>query len=242
MTTTAPALPTPSVTGAPAASAVPPGPFSRLPGYGALALAAAPLLLIAGSMTSPPQDSNSSADYVESLARDPFLTHLSATLFHYGWVAMAFGLLAAMTLVRDRGKVLAVVGGLGGAFGAVQMSGLLLLDWYNSAAGRTVGAGQGGAIMDVVDASVSMSVWLDSAKVAAIVLPLFLYLGLARAGVISWWLAPLSLVGFLLGPLVAGLLGGDLGLVLGIAAGLVGAAPTFLVAYRLVRRSRLVAA
>lgn len=169
------------------------------------------------------------------------MTVASATFFHYGWVAMTFGLLAAMKLIRDRGRVLALVGGLGGAVGSVQLSGLLLLDWFNSAAGNTVGAEQGAAIMEVVDSAPSMLIWLGTAKVGAIVLPLFLYLGLARAGVISWWLAPISLVGFLVGPAVNGLAGGTAGLVLGIVVGLLGATPTLVVAHRLITRARLTA-
>ena len=106
---------------------------------GGAAMLVAPLLLVGGMLTSPPQASRATSDYIESLARDPFLTSLSANLFHYGWVAMALGLVVAMTLVRGRrGRVLTLLGGVLGGFTVVQMSALLYNDWVLSALGRTL--------------------------------------------------------------------------------------------------------
>ena len=63
-----------------------------------LALVAFPLLFTAGIATSPPQASDSTADYVASLGADPALTALSAGLLHYSWVAFALGVLATIGL------------------------------------------------------------------------------------------------------------------------------------------------
>ena len=217
---------------------------------GGLAMLAAPLLVVAGVLTSPPQATRSQADYVESLARDPFQSALSASLLHYGWVAMALGLVVAMSLVRGRrGRVLTLLGGLGGGFTVVQMSGMLLNDWFLIALGTRLPMPQAVTVADamMVDGDVFSRVWMQSAQLA-IALPVLLYAGLARAGVISWWLVPLAALPMVAPYVVMGLVGGAAGQVVGgnalglVAGGLVGLgcyAPTFLVGLRLVARGRL---
>ncbi|MGP3959185.1 hypothetical protein ACTWPT_24575 [Nonomuraea sp. 3N208] len=67
---------------------------------GGAALISSPVLMFAGMMTCPPQASDAAADYVTSLARDSFLTELSAILLHYGLIAGALGALAVPRLAR----------------------------------------------------------------------------------------------------------------------------------------------
>lgn len=220
---------------------------------GGLAMLAAPLLVVGGIVTSPPQATRGQADYITSLARDPFQSALSASLLHYGWVAMALGLVVAMSLVRGRrGRVLTLLGGLAGGFSVVQMSGLLLNDWFLVALGTTLPLPQAVTTADamMVHGGLASQVWMQSAQLA-IALPVLLYAGLARAGVISWWLVPLSLFPMVAPYLVMGLVGGAadqvvggdaLGLVAGALTGLVCYAPTLLVGLRLIARGRLVRA
>lgn len=220
---------------------------------GGAAMLVSPLLMVGGILTSPPQTSRAMDDYIESLARDPFLSSVSATLLHYGWVAMALGLLVAMTLVRGRrGRILALVGGLAGGFTTVQMSALMLNDYFLSALGNTLVIGDAVKVADamMVDGDLASQLWWQSGKLA-ILLPVLLYAGLARAGVISWWLAPLSLFPMVAPYVVMGLVGGAsdqlvggnaLGLVAGGLVGLVCYAPTFLTGLRLVARGRLAGA
>jgi hypothetical protein len=86
-------------------------------------------------------------------------------------------------------------------------------------------------IFEHVNGAPSIAIWLMSAKVFGLLGFPVLFAGLARAGVISWWLVPLSLM-----PMVAfGVIGGALGIVLAIAC----YAPNFVTAGRLLRRSRL---
>ncbi|SEP57778.1 hypothetical protein [Microlunatus flavus] len=217
---------------------------------GGAAMLAAPLLVVAGILTSPPQATRGQADYIASLARDPFQSALSASLLHYGWVAMALGLVVAMSLVRGRrGRALTLVGGLGGGFAVVQMSGLLLNDWFLVALGTHLPMPQAVSVADamMVDGDAWSQVWVQSAKLA-IALPVLLYAGLARAGVISWWLVPLAALPMVAPYVVMGLVGGAAGQVVGgnafglVAGGLVGLVcylPTFLVGLRLVGRGRL---
>lgn len=219
---------------------------------GGAAMLVTPLLIVGGILTSPPQETRAMGDYIESLTRDPFLSSVSATLLHYGWVTMALGLVVAMTLVRGRkGRVLALLGGVLGGFSAVQMSALLLNDWFLMALGGGLPLADAVRVADalMVDGDLASQLWRQSAKLA-ILLPVLLYAGLARAGVISWWLVPLSLFPMVAPYLAMGLVGGAsdqvvggnvLGLVAAAVTGLVCYAPTFLVGIRLVNRARLTA-
>jgi hypothetical protein len=201
---------------------------------GGLSMLAAPLLFLGGAATSPPQTDNSSAAYIDSLGNDPFMTALSANLFHYSWVLFAFAALAAIGLVRGRrGRGLTVVGGLAGAFGAVQFTGLLYSDWVLEALDNQLSMTQAVGIFDHVSGTASISVWMLSAKLFGLLGFPVLFAGLARAGVISWWLVPLSLL-----PMVAfGVVGGVVGIILAVAC----YAPNFVTGARLVQRSRLAA-
>lgn len=202
-----------------------------LPLIGAASLALSPLLLAGGAVTSPPQESDSSADYIASLAADPFLTSLSANFFHYAWVATAVGLVAALTLVRGRrGRALTTVGGIVGVFGSIQMSGLLFNDWFLSALGRELSIDRAVEVWDTMG-DPSVTFWLLSSQVGGLLGPVIVFAGLARAGVLSGWLAPLALL-----PMAAFFL---LPGVLGVVVGLVCGAPFYVTAWRILQRSRL---
>ncbi|MET0694591.1 MAG: hypothetical protein ABWY56_11730 [Propionibacteriaceae bacterium] len=219
---------------------------------GGVAMLATPLLIVGGILTSPPQETRAMDDYIESLARDPFLSSLSASLLHYGWVTMALGLIIAMTLVRGRkGRLLTLVGGVVGGFTVVQMSGLLLNDWFLVALGNNLAMPDAVTVADAMmtNGDAFSTIWWQSGKLA-ILAPVLLYAGLARSGVISWWLVPLSLLPMVAPYLVMGLVGGAsdqlvggnaLGLVAGGLTGLICYAPTFLVGLRLINRGRLAA-
>ncbi|NYE37000.1 hypothetical protein F4692_002133 [Nocardioides cavernae] len=205
-----------------------------LAGLGGVALAASSVLFVAGAATSPPQDDASAGAYIESLGEDPFLTGLSANLFHYSWVLAAFGAIAAIGLVRGRrGRALTVVGGLAAAFGSIQFTGLLYSDWVLPALDHQLSAGTAVSVFEEVTGAPSVAIWLLSAKVFGLLGFPLLYAGLARAGVIAWWLVPLSLL-----PMVAfGVVGGLLGVALAVAC----YAPSYVVGWRLVQRSRIAA-
>lgn len=199
---------------------------------GGVALASSSLLFVAGAATSPPQDDGSAGAYIESLGADPFLTGLSANLFHYSWVLAAFGAIAAIGLVRGRrGRMLTVLGGLAAAFGSIQFSGLLYSDWVLPALDHQLPAATAVSVFEEVTGAPSVAVWLLSAKVFALLGFPVLYAGLARAGVIAWWLVPLSLL-----PMIAfGVVGGPIG----IGLALLCYAPSYVVGWRLVQRNRV---
>lgn len=200
---------------------------------GGAAFIAAPLLFAAGAWTSPPQESASDADYIASLAEDPSLTTISASFFHYSWVLYAFGALAALGLVRGRrGRGLTTVGALAGAFGAIQFTGLLLNDWFLAAMGNEISIEQSVEIFHAMGDPGFVS-WLMTAKVFGLLGFPVLYAGLARAGVISWWLVVPSLLPMVVFAVVPGVLG------IALATGCTAAA--FVTGWRLVQRGRLAA-
>ena len=207
-----------------------------LPRLGGVVLLAAPVLMTGAVLTSPPAKDDSAAGYIESLAKDSTLTALSAGLFHYAWIAIAFGALAALTLVpARRGLALTGVGAVASAFGAMQFSGLLFNDWFLDAAGSTVPTTDAVAIFSAVTADPWVATWLLSAKVFGLLGLAVLMAGLARAGVVGWWTVPV----ILLPMIVSGMLGALVGAVVGGLAGLVFWAPLALVGLRLVRRPAL---
>ncbi|GAA2229202.1 hypothetical protein N1031_06175 [Herbiconiux moechotypicola] len=172
-----------------------------------IALTAFPLLFAGGMLFSPPQTAEGDAGYIASLAADPATSILSANLLHYSWVALALGVMGLITLVGRRGRVwvslLATIVG----FGAVQMSGLLLSDWFLVAAGNVLTPEQALAL-DGAAKEGSVAVWLITAQLFTLVGIPLLTLGLARARVVSWWIAPLPFLAFVvpmfnLGPIAA---------------------------------------
>ena len=205
----------------------------RLSVLAGAASVAAPLLLAAAAWTTPPQVDDSNEAYVASLAADPTLTAISANLYHYSLVLSAFAALAAVGLVRGRrGRGLAVVGGLLASFGCIQLSGLVYNDWWLAALGNELSVEQAADLFGVMG-DPSVTAWLVTGQLLPFLGFLVLYAGLARAGVLSWWLVPLSLF-----PMIAfALIGGVAGILVGTAC----AAPAFVTGWRLVQRGRLAA-
>lgn len=159
---------------------------------GGIALAAAPLLFTGGMLTSPPQTAEGSAGYIASLAADPALSLVSANLLHYGWVALAIGAVSALGLLRGaRGKVFLPLAVAIVTFGAIQMSGLLLSDWFLVSAGNILPIDQAVA-MDANAKEWSVAIWQYTGMAGGILGIGVLSLALAKAKVVSWWIAPLA--------------------------------------------------
>lgn len=186
---------------------------NRLQRLGGVALLAAPLLFTGGMLTSPEQTSPGDAGYIESLAADPALSLVSANLLHYGWVALAFGAIATLGLLRStRGRIFLPIAAMILAFGAVQMSGLLLSDWFLVSAGNTLTIDQAVA-MDAAAKEWSVAIWQYSGMVGGILGIGLVSLALARAKAISWWIAPLGFLPWIVPAFGLGPVGALLGLV-----------------------------
>ncbi|WP_040337515.1 hypothetical protein [Candidatus Blastococcus massiliensis] len=197
------------------------------------ALIAGSLLYVAGMAVSPPADSMSDADYITSLARDEGRTTLSAMLLHYGNLALALAWLAAPALVRGRrGSTTTIVGALLSAIGLVTVTGMVQFDYWTGAIGSELDQATAVALFETVNGSVGVAV-AGTLTLFGLLGPVIGYSGLARAGVISWWLvAPCvaSLVVSMATPFSPVLFG---------AYALVGAVPAFAVGLRMIQRSRI---
>jgi hypothetical protein len=200
---------------------------------GGIALLASPLLLAGGMVTIPPGEDGTTAGYVASLAATPWLTALSAGLLHYSWVLFALGILAVPALVRgSRGRGVVGVAAVAMSFCAIQISGLLLGDWYAMAAGRAVGAQQGAAIFEAAGSDLWMSTWLYSGKLVGFLGVALVVAALAYARAASWWLLALPVAGTASMVVLPGLLG-NVGLAVGV---LLTFGPLFVLGAQLVRQ------
>jgi len=184
--------------------------------------------------TSPPQETWSDADYIASLSRDLTITQISALFLHYANVAIGLGILAAPALVRGaRGLKLVVIGSLATALSFVNVSGLILSDWWNAAVGTLLEPDQAESVFAHVKGSSMLVLWAGTEPLM-LVGTVMVLAGLARAGVLGWWSIGLFVAG------VAALFA--FGGVLPIAAAfavLVGFGPYALIGMRLVQRYRL---
>lgn len=227
MTTSLPTPTAPALDERPARSA-----GSRLLPIAGGALIAGSLLYVTGMATSPPADSMSDADYIASLARDEGRTALSAMLLHYGNLALALAWLAAPALVRGRrGSTTTIVGALLSAIGLVTVTGMVQFDYWTGAIGSELDQATALALFETVNGSVGVAV-AGTLTLLGLLGPLVGFSGLARAGVISWWLlvpAVVALVVSMATPFSPLLFG---------AYALVGAVPTVVVGLRLVQRNR----
>jgi hypothetical protein len=116
-----------------------------------------------------------------------------------------------------------------GAFGSIQLSGLLLSDWYLAGLGNTVSMDDAVAVFTGIQ-DPGFSLWMLTAKAGAILFLPVMFMGLARAGVLSWWIAPLPLFSMV----AFGVVGGPIGIALAAAL----YAPSYVAGARLVARSR----
>lgn len=205
---------------------------SRLLPIAGGALIAGSLLYVTGMAASPPADSMSDTDYIASLARDEGRTTLSAMLLHYGNMALALAWLAAPALVRGRrGSTTTIVGAVLSAIGLVTVTGMVQFDYWTGAIGSELDQATAVTLFETVNGSVGVAV-AGTLTLLGLLGPVVGYSGLARAGVISWWLvAPCvaALVVSMATPFSPLLFG---------AYALVGAVPAFAVGLRMIRRSR----
>ena len=118
-----------------------------------VSLAVGTVLYGVGAALSPDQADSSTRGYVSSLAADPTQSDLSAAFLHWGWVLLVPGLLVAMTLVRGRrGRWLTAAGGAVGVLGAINISGLVMSDFFNARGVAAVGLDDTVAVMEAATA------------------------------------------------------------------------------------------
>ena len=182
-----PSTTTPSASSSPKVGDGAAGVLPRLAG---VALAAGPVVFLAGLLTSPPGDTTVAESSIRAFAQNPTQTQVSALLLHYGLLLMALGLLRAPSLVRGRrGSLLVLLGSLGTSVGMLNVSGSLKDDWWRMAAGQSLSMPDALAVVETADSASLLGFWNGTEPLAFLGVLLVLG-GLARAGVLSWgWLA-----------------------------------------------------
>jgi hypothetical protein len=169
-------------------------PGRRLVALGGAALIAGAVLYTAGIATSPPQASESTADYIASLAADPALTQSSAVLLHLGNLFLALGFLAVPGLVRGaRGGWLTLIGTLLATLSYALLSGWVLFDFWTMTIGLELDSGTAVALSESVQGGSAFGILAMLPMLNLIATPLATA-GLARAGVVPWWLLAFAVV------------------------------------------------
>ena len=152
---------------------------------------------------------------------------LAATVLHYGFALFGIGmLLAALALAGRRGRGVALLGGVLGAIGFVNMSGAVLSDWYDAYNASVFGPDKA---MEMSAAASSMPAltagWMIPGALGCALGPVLLAVGLARGRITAWWTVVLPVAMVALTAFAQDLLGGATGflvtLVLAIAFGVV---------------------
>lgn len=170
-----------------------------------IAFIAAPLLHVAGMATSPVQTEPGEAGYIASLAADPGLSIASATFLHYGWVLFAIAAVAGRGLLRGtRGSIWLPIAAVVLLIGAIQMSGLLLSDWFLISAGNVLPMDQAVLMDETAKNDAMIGIWQLTGIVGGLAGLMAYALGLARAGVVPWWIAPFGGLAWLVTMVVTG--------------------------------------
>jgi hypothetical protein len=114
-------------------------------------------------------------------------------------------------------------------FGAIQMSGMLLSDWFTGAMPNAVPLADAAKVFDTVAADPSLALWRLTGILCGVAMLPLLLAGLARAGVVGWWTVPVILLPFVAAAMLPAFVGA--------AVALACYAPLVLVGVRLLRRS-----
>lgn len=234
--TTSPSTTTTSATTATSAAATDASPrwVGAMRLAGGLSLVAGVLCWSAGMVFSPDSESMKDADYIASMARDLTNTQISALFLHYANLLLGVGVLAAPSLVRGaRGLGMVVVGALMTCLGCLNVSGMVLSDWWNAATGRLLSEDEAVAVFRHVQEASLLPLWKGTEIFAMLGIVLVLA-GLARAGVLGWWTIGVFVLGFV------GLMIWGATMPLAAAAGvLVAFGPFAMIGVRLIQRYRL---
>jgi hypothetical protein len=125
--------------------------FRRLLAVASLLLA--PVLMVAGVLVAPFEETSTNAAYLAAVAEDTRGAELSAVLLHFGFLLLVPCVWAMAWLLRERSPVLGNLGLLIGTLGAIGNSGVVLLDFADIALVRTLSNRDAVAVYESIDSS-----------------------------------------------------------------------------------------
>jgi hypothetical protein len=154
----------------------------------AVALLLAGLLFVIGIAATPWEPEPTTASFIETITARSTQGQIAALLLHYSSVALAAGVLGLFAALRRRGTILGHLAGVLAFVGAVNLSGMLLIDWF------AIGLGRSGMpteeAVTIYDAAITPMAGIGWAALGfaglALGLPVFL-LALWRTGFVPWW-------------------------------------------------------
>jgi len=170
--------------------------FSRI--VAAVALIAAPIVVLAGMLATPWEKEATTASYHDALAAHPGQAELAALLLHFGFLLLLPAALGIMHLTRRATPKVAHIGGILAVIGLSTLPGLVVTDYYDLALAQGLPRAESVRIAD--DAASS---WAAAVMLATTIAPMFfglvtLLVAAVRAGVAKWW-APIAVtIGWIL--------------------------------------------
>jgi hypothetical protein len=158
------------------------------------ALIAAPALLTLGMLTSPGEGQDLSYDIVGNET----LTQVSALALHYSWLVFVPAVIGMMRLTRDRTPLLSALGGGAAILGLINLSGLMVGDFFYLVTVRDRGPEAAEALADDIDGTTSMQLLWTLPSFLALFGLVAIAVALWRAKVAAWWVPAGVLAGFAL--------------------------------------------
>lgn len=160
--------------------------FSRI--TTAAGLFAGAVGMLAGMALTPWEPEDTAASFIQTISANSLQGEVAPLFLHYGWVFLSISVLGLLTMVRDRAVIWGRAAGLLAFVGLVNLSGMLLVDWFAIALGQAgLPIEKAVEILERSATPVTMAAWQIPALIGVYFgLPLFL-LALWRNGFIPWW-------------------------------------------------------
>jgi hypothetical protein len=152
-----------------------------------VSLLLAPVALLLAMIIDPPSQGGVHGEGL-AYATNPVAASISATLLHYCWVLFVPGVLGMLQLVRGRGVVLANVASVPAVLGLINMSALMLVDFFEIGAYQQLPPDQAAAVLDKSYLPAVIFGWQLPAMIGSLLGLVLAGVAVARAGKAGWWL------------------------------------------------------
>ena len=160
--------------------------FSRI--TTATGLFAGAVGMLAGMALTPWEPEDTAASMIQTISANQVQGEVAPLFLHYGMVFLAISVLQLLPMVRRRSVFWGRLAGLLAFVGLVNLSGMLLVDWFAIALGQSgLPVADAVGIMEKSATPINMAAWQIPGLIGVYLgLPLFL-LALWRNGFIPWW-------------------------------------------------------
>jgi hypothetical protein len=144
--------------------------------------------MLAGMVLTPWEPEDTAASFIQTISAHSLQGEVAALFLHYGWVFLSLAVLGLLRMVRRRAVLWGRVAGLLAFVGLVNLSGMLMVDWFAVALGQSgLPVEDAVGILERSATPLNMAAWQVPGLIGVyLALPLFL-LALWRNGVIPWW-------------------------------------------------------